>query len=104
LVAGSNPASHHFNKFNKLTEAIMNIPNPTPPGQLRNKIAELQRDNRNYHDRVQVLLGIISGLSHSLNDAVDTIALHEHNDCALMILEADLGESLNVTTEQLNNL
>jgi len=82
----------------------MIVPNPTPPSQLRNKIAQLQCDNKECNHKVSVLLEIIDGLSHSLNDAVDTISLHEHNDNALMILEADLGELLNVTTEQLNNL
>ena len=83
---------------------IMNVPNPTPPSQHRNKIAELQRDNRNLNSKVSTLLELISGLSHSLSDAVDTIKLHEHNDKALMLLEADLEESLQVTEEQLNTL
>ena len=54
--------------------------------------------------KVSTLLELISGLSHSLSDAVDTIKLHEHNDKALMLLEADLEESLQVTEEQLNTL
>jgi len=79
----------------------MEAPNPTPPSQRRNKIAQLERDNRECNSKVSVLLEIIEGLSHSINDAVDTIALHEHNDSALMILEADLTELLDVTNEQL---
>ena len=79
----------------------MEVPNPTPPRQLRNKIAQIERDNRECNTKVSVLLEIIDGLTHSLNDAVDTIALHEHNDNALMILEADLTELLDVTNEQL---
>ena len=79
----------------------MNAPNPTPPSQRRNKIAQLERDNRECNSKIEVLKEIIEGLSHSINDAVDTIALHEHNDNALMILEADLTELLDVTNEQL---
>ena len=79
----------------------MEVPNPTPPRQLRNKIAQLERDNRECNAKVSALLEIIDGLTHSLNDAIDTIALHEHNDNALMLLEADLGELLNVTNEKL---
>ena len=82
----------------------MNVPNPTPPSQLRNKIAELQRDKKNLMSQVSTLLDVINGLSHSLNDAVDTVKLHEHNDNALMQLEADLEESLRVTEDQLNTL
>tara|TARA_R110000850_G_scaffold24625_8_gene71925 strand:+ start:3081 stop:3329 length:249 start_codon:yes stop_codon:yes gene_type:complete len=79
----------------------MEVPNPTPPRQLRNKIAQIERDNRECNTKVSVLLEIIDGLTHSLNDAVDTIALHEHNDSVLMVLEADLGELLSVTNEKL---
>jgi|TARA_R110000764_G_scaffold43254_1_gene97302 hypothetical protein len=79
----------------------MEAPNPTPPSQRRNKIAQLERDNRECSRKIEVLREIIEGLSHSINDAVDTIALHEHNDNALMILEADLTELLDVTNEQL---
>ena len=82
----------------------MIAPNPTPPSQHRNMIAQLQRDNKECNTKVSMLLEIVNGLSHSLSDAVDTIALHEHNDNALMILEADLDELLNVTTEKLINL
>jgi hypothetical protein len=91
--------------FNLVTEtnkeAIMEAPNPTPPSQRRNKIAQLERDNRECNSKISVLLEIIDGLKHSVEDAVDTIALHEHNDSALMILEADLTELLDVTNEQL---
>jgi hypothetical protein len=79
----------------------MEAPNPTPPSQRRNKIAQLERDNRECNSKISVLLEIIDGLNHSVEDAVDTIALHEHNDSALMILEADLTELLHVTNEQL---
>ena len=79
----------------------MIVPNPTPPSQHRNKIARLERVNRNDSRKIAVLLDIINGLSHSVEDAVDTIALHEHNDNALMRLEADLTELLDVTNEQL---
>jgi len=79
----------------------MEAPNPTPPSQRRNKIAQLERDNRECNSKIEVLLEIIDGLKHSVEDAVDTIALHEHNDSALMILEADLTELLTVTNEQL---
>jgi len=79
----------------------MIAPNPTPPSQHRNKIAQLERDNRECYRKIASLLDIINGLSHSVEDAVDTIALHEHNDNALMILEADLTELLYVTNEQL---
>ena len=79
----------------------MEAPNPTPPSQRRNKIAQLERDNRECNSKIEALKEIIEGLSHSINDAVDTIALHEHNDNALMILEADLTELLDVTNEQL---
>ena len=79
----------------------MIVPNPTLPSQHRNKIARLERVNRNDSRKIAVLLDIINGLSHSVEDAVDTIALHEHNDNALMRLEADLTELLDVTNEQL---
>ena len=82
----------------------MLVPNPIPPNQRRNMIAQLQCDNRECNRKVSVLLEIIEGLSHSINDAVDTIALHEHNDNALMLLEADLSELIIVTSEQLINL
>jgi hypothetical protein len=77
---------------------------PIRASQHRNKIAQLQRDNRECNRKVSVLLEVVDGLTHSLNDAIDTIALHEHNDNALKLLEADLGELLNVTNEQLINL
>jgi hypothetical protein len=80
------------------------MPIPIRASQHRNLIAQLQRDNRECSRKVSVLLEIVGGLSHSLNDAIDTIALHEHNDNALKLLEADLGELLNVTNEQLINL
>jgi hypothetical protein len=92
--------SHQLNKLTN-KEAIMEAPNPTPPSQRRNKIAQLERDNRECNSKISVLLEIIDGLKHSVEDAVDTIALHEHNDSALMILEADLTELLDVTNEQL---
>jgi hypothetical protein len=79
----------------------MEAPNPTPPSQRRNKIAQLERDNRDSRRKIEALEEIIDGLKHSVEDAVDTIALHEHNDSALMILEADLTELLHVTNEQL---
>jgi hypothetical protein len=80
------------------------MPIPIRASQHRNLIAQLQRDNRECNRKVSVLLEIVDGLTHSLNDAIDTIALHEHNDNALKLLEADLGELLNVTNEQLINL
>ena len=82
----------------------MDIPSPTPPSQHRNLIAQLQRDNRDCNRKVSILLQMIEGLSHSINDAIETIAMHEHNDSALMVLEADLAESINVTNEQLIEL
>ena len=82
----------------------MIVPSPTPPSQHRNKIAQLERDNRDNSRKIAALLDIINGLSHSVEDAVDTIALHDHNDSALMILEADLSELLGVTNEQLTAL
>jgi hypothetical protein len=82
----------------------MIVPNPTPPSQHRNMIAQLQRDNKECNCKVSVLLELVDGLTHSLSVAVDTIALHEHNDNALKLLEADLGELLNVTNEKLIKL
>ena len=79
----------------------MEAPNPTPPSQRRNKIAQLERDNRECNSKVSVLLEIIEGLSHSINDGVDTVSKHQHNDSALKILVADWTELLEVTNEQL---
>ena len=79
----------------------MEAPNPTPPSQRRNKIAQLERDNRECNSKVSVLLEIIEGLSHSINDAVDTVSKHKRNDRALKILVADWTELLDVTNEQL---
>tara|TARA_R110000772_G_scaffold39852_1_gene93455 strand:+ start:354 stop:596 length:243 start_codon:yes stop_codon:yes gene_type:complete len=80
------------------------MPTPIRASQHRNLIAQLQRDNRKCYRKVFALLEIVDGLTRSLNDVIDTIALHEHNDNALKLLEADLGELLNVTNEQLINL
>ena len=79
----------------------MEAPNPTPPSQRRNKIAQLERDNRDNRRKIEALEEIIDSLSHSVEDAIDTIALHKHNDNALKILVADWTELLDVTNEQL---
>ena len=79
----------------------MLIPKPTPPSQLRNKIAQLERDNRECNTKVSLLLEIIEGQSQSISDAIVVIELHDHEHIDLQILEVDLEESMNITNEKL---
>lgn len=78
----------------------MNVPTPTPPRQLRNKIAQLQRDNRYYNYKASELSLLVEYMDHSISDAIETIKAHEHKDIALMVLEADLAELLIVVNEK----
>ena len=45
----------------------MIAPNPTPPSQHRNKIAQPERDNRDSSRKIAALSGIINGPSHSVD-------------------------------------
>ena len=83
---------------------VINIPTPTPPRQLRNKIAQLEKDNRDCNTKVYKLLLIVDGLLVALNDGVDTIACHEHNDAALQRLEHDYELLIDKTNEGLIKL
>ena len=69
----------------------MQIPKPTLPSHHRGKIAELQRDNLQLNEKVSKLLLLLDGVYETIADAVITIESHEHNDKALMLLEADLS-------------
>ena len=82
----------------------MNIPTPTPPRQLRNKIAQLQRDNRYCNYKASELSLLVEHMDHSISDAIETIKAHEHNDTALMVLEADLAELLIVVNDKVLDL
>jgi len=83
---------------------MINIPTPTPPRQLRNKIAQLENNNRECNTKVSKLLLIVDGLLVALNDGVDTIAVHEHNDVALQRLEHDYELLIDKTNEGLIKL
>jgi hypothetical protein len=69
----------------------MQIPKPTLASHHRGKIAELQRDNRQLNEKVSKLLLLLDAIYATIADAVITIESHEHNDKALMLLEADLS-------------
>jgi hypothetical protein len=79
----------------------MLIPKPTPPSQLRNKIAQLERDNRECNTKVSLLKEIIEGQSQIITDAIRVIELHDHEHIDLQVLEVDLEESINITNEKL---
>jgi hypothetical protein len=80
---------------------LIPIPIPTPPSQLRNKIAQLERDNRECNTKVSLLLEIIEGQSQIIADAIVVIELHDHEHIDLQVLEVDLEESINITNEKL---
>jgi hypothetical protein len=69
----------------------MQIKKPTLASHHRGKIAELQRDNRQLNEKVSKLLLLLDAIYATIADAVITIESHEHNDKALMLLEADLS-------------
>ena len=69
----------------------MQIPKPTLPSHHRGKIAELQRENRQLNEKVSKLLLLLDAIYATIAEAVITIESHEHNDKALMLLEADLS-------------
>ena len=69
----------------------MQIPKPTLPSHHRGKIAELQRDNRQLNEKMSKLLLLLDAIYATIAEAVITIESHEHNDKALMMLEADLS-------------
>ena len=69
----------------------MQIPKPTLPSHHRGKIAELQRDNRQLNEKMSKLLLLLDAIYATIAEAVITIESHEHNDKALMLLEADLS-------------
>jgi hypothetical protein len=52
---------------------------------------KLQRENRQLKEKVSKLLLLLDGVYETIADAVITIESHEHNDKALMLLEADLS-------------
>ena len=52
---------------------------------------KLQRENRQLNEKVSKLLLLLDGVYETIADAVITIESHEHNDKALMLLEADLS-------------
>ena len=82
----------------------MNVPTPTPPRQLRNKIAQLQRDNRYCNYKASELMLLVEGMLHAISDAIITIEAHEHNDTVLMVLEDDLAELLVVVDNKVLGL
>ena len=69
----------------------MQIPKPTLPSHHRGKIAELQRENRQLNEKMSKLLLLLDAIYATIAEAVITIESHEHNDKALMLLEADLS-------------
>ena len=69
----------------------MQIPKPTLPSHHRGKIAQLQRDNRQLNEKMSKLLLLLDAIYATIAEAVITIESHEHNDKALMLLEADLS-------------
>ena len=52
---------------------------------------KLQRENRQLNEKMSKLLLLLDGVYETIADAVITIESHEHNDKALMLLEADLS-------------
>ena len=83
---------------------MINIPTPTPPRQLRNKIAQLEKDNRDCNTKVSKLLLIVEGLLVGLNSAANTIADHQHNDSALRRERVYLEILIDKTNEGLIKL
>ena len=75
---------------NALHEGLT-VPKPTLPSHHRGKIAELQRENRQLNEKVSKLLLLLDAIYATIAEAVITIESHEHNDKALMLLEADLS-------------
>ena len=75
---------------NALHEGLT-VPKPTLPSHHRGKIAQLQRENRQLNEKVSKLLLLLDGVYATIAEAVITIESHEHNDKALMLLEADLS-------------
>ena len=82
----------------------MKMPPPTLPRQLRNRIAQLQCDNRLCNYKVSELLLLVESMFHSISDTIAIIERHEHNDTVLMVLEADLAALLEVANDKLLNL
>ena len=93
-----------MNNLKSVLNILDSLPTPTPPRQLRNKIAQLELDNRVGNTKVSKLLLLVDGLLLALNDGVDTIAVHEHNDVALQRLEHDYELLIDRTNEELINL
>jgi len=75
---------------NALHEGLT-VPKPTLPSHHRGKIAQLQRENRQLNEKVSKLLLLLDAMYATIAEAVITIESHEHNDKALMLLEADLS-------------
>ena len=82
----------------------MKIPTPINQRHLRNKIAQLQCDNRLCNYKVSELLLLVESMFHSISDTIAIIERHEHNDSVLMVLESDLAELLEVANDKLLNL
>ena len=82
----------------------MKIPTPINQRHLRNKIAQLQCDNRLCNYKVSELLLLVESMFHSISDTIAIIEGHEHNDTVLMVLESDLAELLEVANDKLLNL
>ena len=69
----------------------MQISKPTLPSHHRGKIAQLQRENRQLNEKMSKLLLLLDAIYATIAESVITIESHEHNDKALMLLEADLS-------------
>ena len=69
----------------------MPISKPILPSELRGRILKLQHQNLLLNEKVSKLLLLLDGVYETIAEAVITIESHEHNDKALMLLEADLS-------------
>ena len=75
---------------NALHEGLT-VPKPTTTSELRGRILKLQHQNLLLNEKVSKLLLLLDGVYETIAEAVITIESHEHNDKALMLLEADLS-------------
>jgi hypothetical protein len=75
-----------------------------PQGTLRDRIAALEKENRDYKHKSKVLNELVDGMCLTVSAAIVTIEGHEHNDKELMLLEADLTELVSMAREEVSKL
>jgi hypothetical protein len=75
-----------------------------PRSTLRDRVAALQKENKEYKHKVDVLTKLVEGLCETVSIAVVTIEGHEHDDKELMLLEADLTELISMANDEVSSL